>query len=37
MNETADPKPFAAPQFAYTTVDQQFIDPVYDRLLEYHP
>jgi ABC-type transport system substrate-binding protein len=36
MGLPADPKSFD-PQFAYTTIDQQFLEPVYDRLIEYHP
>jgi len=31
-----DPKSFD-PQFVYDTFSAQFIEPVYDRLLEYHP
>ncbi|MEP6668178.1 MAG: ABC transporter substrate-binding protein [Chthoniobacter sp.] len=31
-----DPKSFD-PQFAYDTTSQQFLEPVYDRLLDYHP
>lgn len=33
---TADPKSFD-PQFAYDSVSQQALEPVYDRLLEYNP
>ncbi len=36
MGLPADPKSFD-PQFAYSTIDQQILEPVYDRLLEYHP
>ena len=36
MREVSDPKSFD-PQFAYTVPDLQFMEPVYDRLLEYHP
>ncbi|MEQ1859697.1 MAG: ABC transporter substrate-binding protein [Chthoniobacteraceae bacterium] len=36
MGLPADPKSLD-PQFAYTTIDQQIIEPVYDKLLEYHP
>ena len=36
MGLPADPKSFD-PQFAYTTIDQQFLEPVYDKLLEYDP
>ncbi|MEO6740138.1 MAG: ABC transporter substrate-binding protein [Chthoniobacteraceae bacterium] len=36
MREPSDPKSFD-PQFAYTVPDLQFMEPVYDRLLEYHP
>jgi ABC-type transport system substrate-binding protein len=36
MGLPADPKSFD-PQFAYTTIDQQFLEPVYDKLLEYNP
>lgn len=36
MREPSDPKSFD-PQFAYTVPDMQFMEPVYDRLLEYHP
>ncbi|MGB8170678.1 MAG: hypothetical protein WCF18_24455, partial [Chthoniobacteraceae bacterium] len=31
-----DPKSFD-PQFAYDTTSMQMLEPVYDRLLEYHP
>jgi ABC-type transport system substrate-binding protein len=33
---TADPKSFD-PQYAYDSISQQVLEPVYDRLLEYHP
>lgn len=33
---TADPKSFD-PQVAYDTVSQRALEPVYDKLLEYHP
>lgn len=34
MGLPADPKSFD-PQFSYTTIDQQILEPVYDKLLEY--
>jgi len=36
MGLPGDPKSFD-PQFTYTTIDQQFLEPVYDKLLEYNP
>ncbi len=36
MGLPADPKSFD-PQFVYTTIDQQILEPVYDKLLEYDP
>lgn len=36
MGLPGDPKSFD-PQFAYTTLDQQCLEPVYDKLLEYDP
>jgi ABC-type transport system substrate-binding protein len=36
MNIPGDPKSFD-PQFGYTTIDQQCMEPVYDKLLEYNP
>jgi ABC-type transport system substrate-binding protein len=36
MGLPGDPKSFD-PQFAYDTISHQIIEPVYDKLLEYHP